>query len=66
MGDHEYKMIKPKKLKNESIDAYNERASKLYYSEGYHITEIAKKLKISRSYVSRIETAALQKLKRQF
>ena len=28
--------------------------------------EIAKKLKISRSYVSRIETAALQKLKRQF
>lgn len=41
-------MTKPKRLKNESIDAYNERASKLYYSNGYHINEIAKKLKIDK------------------
>ena len=41
------KMIKPKRLKNESIEEYNERASKLYYNNGYHIAEIAKKLKLN-------------------
>ena len=40
------KMVKPSKKKNESIDSYNERASKLYYHNGYCITEIAKKLDI--------------------
>lgn len=39
-------MTKPKKNSSESIEAYNERVSKLYYNEGYHIKEIAKKLKI--------------------
>lgn len=40
-------MTKPKKNSSESIEAYNERVSKLYYNEGYHIKEIAKKLKIN-------------------
>lgn len=40
-------MVKPRRLKDESIDTYNERASKLYYSNGYHIAEIAEKLKIN-------------------
>lgn len=39
-------MVKPRKTKNESIDAYNERASKLYYNNGYHIDEIAERLNI--------------------
>lgn len=41
-------MTKPRRKKNESIDAYNERASKLYYANGYHIKEIAEKLKIDK------------------
>ena len=32
--------------KNETIDQYNRRVSKLYYSNGYHIIEISKKLNI--------------------
>lgn len=39
-------MDKPRKKKNESVNAYNERASKLYYSNGYHIAEIADRLGI--------------------
>ena len=37
-------MQKPKIKKNESLDEYNERASKLYYENGYHVKEIAKRL----------------------
>lgn len=44
-------MTKPRKKKNESIDAYNERASKLYYDNGYHIKEIAERLKIDETEV---------------
>lgn len=39
-------MVKPRKRKSESVEQYNERVSKLYYSEGYHIKEIADKLQI--------------------
>ena len=39
-------MIKPRRKKNESNAAYNERATKLYYSNGYHIKEISKRLNI--------------------
>lgn len=39
-------MQKPRMRKNESIDEYNERASKTYYTNGYHIKEIANRLKI--------------------
>lgn len=39
-------MNKIKRLKGESIDLYNERASKEYYANGYYIVEIAEKLKI--------------------
>ena len=40
-------MIKPRKKKSETTKEYNERASKLYYANGYHIKEIAQKLKIN-------------------
>lgn len=40
-------MNKPRKRKNESDEKYYERASKLYYSNGYYIKEIANKLGIS-------------------
>ena len=39
-------MIRPRRKINESIDTFHERASKLYYNNGYHIKEIADKLKI--------------------
>lgn len=39
------------KKDNESIDQYNERVSKLYYSNGYYIKEIAKKLNIDAAEV---------------
>lgn len=39
-------MIKPRRLKSETINEYNERVSKMYYNDGYHIKEIASKLKI--------------------
>ena len=35
-----------RKRKNETINEFNERATKHYYNEGYHIVEIAEKLKI--------------------
>lgn len=35
-----------RKKKNESIDEFNERASKYYFSNGFHIKEIADKLGI--------------------
>ena len=38
----------------------------LYYKEKLSQQEIAKKLNISRSYVSRIEKSALEKLRKQF
>lgn len=40
-------MGNPRIKKNESVEAFNERASKYYYSNGYNIKEIANKLKIS-------------------
>ena len=40
-------MNKPRKKKLETEDQYNERASKLYYSHGYHLNEIADRLNIS-------------------
>jgi hypothetical protein len=39
-------MNKPRKKKNESDEAYILRASKLYFSNGYHIDEIAERLDI--------------------
>jgi DNA-directed RNA polymerase specialized sigma24 family protein len=44
-------MVKPKRKTGESIEAYNERASKLYYKEGYNIKEIAGKLNIEETEV---------------
>ena len=52
LDDRELKIIKMRY----GIDGENELTQR----------EIAKKLKISRSYVSRIETAALEKLKKKF
>lgn len=67
------KKIKLQKLKiylNVCLDERELKIIEMRYGINGHkeLTqrEIAKKLKISRSYVSRIETAALQKLKRQF
>ena len=40
-------MIKPRRKKDETIEAYNKRASKLYYDNGYYLKEIAQRLNIS-------------------
>lgn len=39
-------MIKPRRKKNETTEAYNRRASKLYYDNGYYLKEIAQRLNI--------------------
>lgn len=44
-------MGNPRKRKNESDSSFHERSSKYYYSNGYHIKEIAKKLKIDETEV---------------
>lgn len=40
-------MGNPRIKKNESVEAFNQRSSKYYYSNGYNIKEISMKLKIS-------------------
>lgn len=40
--------MKVKKLKNETKEQFIERATNLYYSDGYHLSEIADKLKCSK------------------
>lgn len=58
-------MIKPRRKIGESINNYNERVSKLYYNEGYHIKEIAKKLKIDEVEVFNYVSAASYKITTQ-
>lgn len=61
--------IKPRRKLCEPIDVYNERVSKLYYNEGYHIKEIAKKLKIDEvevfNYVSKANYRITTETERQ-
>ena len=38
-------MVKPRKRRGETREDFIERASQEYYADGYHLTEIASKLK---------------------
>lgn len=67
--DTKIKLQKLRKILNTSLNERELEIIKMRYGIGTkELTqrEIAKKLKISRSYVSRIETAALNKLRKQF
>lgn len=67
--DTKIKIQRLKKILGETLDKRELEIIKMRYGIGTkELTqhEIAKKLGISRSYVSRIETAALQKLRKEF
>ncbi len=68
--DTKFKLQKLKKILDKTLDARELEIIELRYgingNDELTQREIAKKLNISRSYVSRIEKSALEKLRRQF